>query len=211
MHNVCSDFARILLKSGMFDAYEVVGGMGQLGVNLSVALWNDLRAEGCRIPAVGSSDVHSIAKSFVFPHLFTVCFAEANENDAIISAVKNGLCVAVEATGTEYERHYRCYGSLRLVTYAQFLLNHYFPHYTRVCQGEGVAMRAYAMGDADKALIELQADQARQYSDRFFGRESAPLPSAAMLAFEAKWREAQLTGPLTRGGTVDAPPITRQI
>lgn len=142
MHNVCSDFARILLKSGMFDAYEVVGGMGQLGVNLSVALWNDLRAEGCRIPVVGSSDVHSIAKSFVFPHLFTVCFAEANENDAIISAVKNGLCVAVEATGTEYERHYRCYGSLRLVTYAQFLLNHYFPHYTRVCQGEGVAMRA---------------------------------------------------------------------
>lgn len=211
MYNVCSDFARLLLKSGMFDAYELIGGMGQPGNNLSVAMWNDLRAEGLRIPVVGSSDVHTLEKAATFPNMFTLCFAESNDNDAVISAVKNSLCVAVEATGTEYERHYRCYGSFRLVAFAQYLLNHYFPVYTRICQGEGVSMRAYAMGEADKALIELQAAQAKSYTARFFGRIPAHLPSADVLAFEEKWRAVHLNGPLTRGGTVDAPPITRKI
>ena len=211
MHNVCSEFARILLKSGMFDAYELVGGMGQVGNNESVAMWNDLRAEGLRLPVVGSSDVHGLEKSNEFPHLFTICFAQEKTNDAIIDAVRNGSCVAVEATGEEYGRHYRCYGSLRLVAYAQFLLKYYFPNLTRICQGEGAAMRAYAMGEADKALIELQAAQSESYMQRFFGRKEAILPSEAVLAFEEKWRAAQLDGPLTKGGTVDAPPVTRQI
>jgi hypothetical protein len=71
----------------MFDAYELVGGMGQAGVNLSVALWGDLRAEGLSIPVVGSSDVHSVSVTENFPGHFTLCFAETNENDAIIAAV----------------------------------------------------------------------------------------------------------------------------
>ena len=212
VYNVRTEFARILLQSGMFDAYELVGGMKQPGVNLSVAMWADLRASGLQIPTVGSSDVHKLENAAPdFPDHFTVCFATENENDAIIDAVKNGLCVAVEATGVEYERHYRCYGSFRLVSYAQYLLKYYFPRLQRICQGEGVAMRSYAMGDADAALIESQVLQSRTFSDRFFGRQSPALPSIDVLAFEEKWRAVQLQGPDTKGSHLHTGTVTRQI
>ena len=188
----------------MFDAYELIGGMGQVGNNRSVAMWAELRAEGVTIPVVGSSDVHGIEKAGTFPHYFTICFAEANENDAIIDAVRAGNCTAVEAVGDEYDRHYRCYGSLRLVSYAQFLLKTYFPRRQRICQGEGTAMRAYAMEDAPAALIELLAEQSAKFEDRFFGRVPAPVPSASAIAFEEKWRAVQLNGPITKGSKIDA-------
>ena len=212
MHNVCDEFAMILLKSGMFDAYELVGGMGQVGNNRSIALWAQLRAEGLHIPVVGSSDVHKIEKGIEFPHLFTICFAKQNENDAIIDAVRKDLCVAVEAVGSEYDRQFRCYGDLRLVSYAQFLLTHYFPNLQRLCQGEGVMMRSYAMNEAPAALVEGMAQVCRDYTERFLGRKEPKLPDADMISFENKWREVQLTrGPITKGGQVYTDVVTRQI
>jgi len=210
MYNVCDEFAHLLLTSGMFDAYELVGGMQQPGINRSIALWGELLKEGYSFPVVGSSDVHGL-ESYPFSYLFNICFARENTNDAIMEAVRAGRIVAVEASGSEENRQYRCYGSLRLMTYAQYLLTHYFPHQQRICQGEGIAMRAYAMKDADAALVELQVRQTEKFRGRFFGRLPAPLPSPDMISFEDKWRAEQLNGPLTKGGTVDAPPITRQI
>ncbi|MBQ2767819.1 MAG: PHP domain-containing protein [Clostridia bacterium] len=197
--NVCDAFARILLMSGMFDAYELVGGMGQEGINRSIALWQELRAEGLNLPVVGSSDVHGIAKAETFPHLFTICFAEQNENDAIIAAVKAGRSVAVEASGGEYDRQYRCYGSLRLVGYAHFLLRRYFPQIQRICAGEGVAMRAYAMGEADAALIEQQAAQTENFRRRFFGEILPVVPSQAVQDFTEHCRDRQKNGPDGKG------------
>ena len=211
VYNVCDEFAVRLLTSGMFDAYELIGGMGQGGNNCSVALWGDLRAKGLQISVVGSSDVHGFLKAGSFPHFFTVCFAKENTNDAIREAVKAGKTVAVEAVGNEYDRQYRAYGSHRLVMYAQFLLTHYFPAYQRVCQGEGVSMRAYAMNDAPAALIELQAEQAKKFQGRFFGKMAPKLPDGAMLAFEEKWRAVQLAGPITKGSQIGGDKITRQI
>lgn len=211
VYNVCDEFARILLTSGMFDAYELVGGMGQAGVNRSVALWGDLRAEGLKIPVVGSSDVHGIEKAYSFPHFFTICFAKENTVEGVLEAVKGGMSVAVEATGDEYARHWRCYGSLRLVTYAQFLLQNYFPQQQRICQGEGVAMRAYAMGDATAALIEMQAEQTETFRARYFGRKEAYLPGKAERDFEDKWRGVQRSGPQTKGSGLKTPPVTLQI
>ena len=200
-YNVNDEFTRILLESGMFDAFELVGGMPPMGINRCLAIWGEVRATGVNIPLVGSSDVHALRDAH-FPNNFTVCFATENENDAIMAAVKAGLSVAVEATGTEYERHYRCYGSLRLVSYAQFLLSHYFPRLQRVCQGEGIAMRAYAMGGTDQALIEGQVALTEQYKDCFFGITEPPMPDADMRAFEDKWREVQKNGPETKGSAI---------
>ena len=209
--NVCDEFATILLKSGMFDAYELIGGMGQEGNNRSVAFWADLRAEGLKIPVVGSSDVHKIEKSVEFPHLFTICFAEEATPEATIAAVKAGLSVAVEGTGTEYERHHRAYGSLRLVTYTQFLLKHFFTKIQRIAHGEGVAMRAYAIGEAPKELIEMQAVQAEQFRAQFFGRIAPTLPTTEALDFEERWREIHRNGPQTKGSSIMTPPVTIQI
>lgn len=211
IHNVRDEFAKIILKSGLFDAYELIGGMGQVGCNRSVALWGEMRVAGVEIPVVGSSDVHGLYKADTFPHFFTVCFAEKNENDSIIDAVRHGLCVAVESVGDEYNRQYRAYGSLRLVSYAQFLLTYYFPERQRIAQGEGVAMRTYAMGQADAALIELQVAQTENFEDQFFGRKAVILPSESIRVFEAKWRERHLQGPHTKGSSVDLEKVSRQI
>lgn len=212
VYNVQDQFAKVLMTSGMFDAYELVGGMGQVGINRSVALWNELRAEGLRLPAVGSSDVHGLTGSRYFPHSFTLCFAEKNENDAIIASVKKGLCVAVEATGDEYQRQYRCYGSLRLVSYAHFLLANYFVPMQRLCQGTGVMMRAYAMEECDACVINGMTKVCRDWSARFFGRKAAHLPSAELCAFEENWREIHLKGPHTKGSQIYmSDKVTRQI
>ena len=212
VYNVCDEFAKILLTSGKFDVYELVGGMKQTGINRSVAMWNDLRVEGLKISVVGSSDVHGLREPSTFPHLFTVCFAKSNTPEDIIDAVKNGRSVAVEACGTENERQYRAYGSLRLVSYAQFLLSYYFPARMRICQSEGPAMRAYAMGEADAALVEALAEQSNSFRARFFGRMAPHLPDATMLKQEDRWRARHLAdGPITKGSAIDAQKPNLQI
>lgn len=212
VYNVHDNFAKILLTSGMFDAYELIGGMGQVGINRSVALYNDLRAEGLKLPAVGSSDVHGLKDSRYFPHSFTICFAQKNENDAIIASVKQGLCVAVEAVGDEYQRQYRCYGALRLVSYAHFLLANYFDPMQRLCQGTGVMMRAYAMEECDACVIDGMTKVCRDWSERFFGRKAAHLPSQEICEFEGNWRAIHMKGPHTKGSQIYlSDKVTRQI
>lgn len=202
--NVRDELAMLLLKSGMFDAYELVGGMEQEGVNRSIALWADLRAEGVSIPAVGSSDVHGLEKAKYFPHYFTVCFAEENTNDAIIDAVRASRSVAVEASGYEYDRQYRCYGSLRLVSYCHFLLRNYFPAVQRLCSGEGVAMRAYAMNEVPASLVEAHAEMIGNFSDRFFGKKPPVLPSAELRAYVEHCRDIQRKGPNGKGSLINS-------
>ena len=211
MYNVDLPLTHLLLRSGKFDAYELLGGMGQAGNNLSLAMWNDLRAQGVQLPVVGSSDVHGVKECGFFPNLFTICLAAANETGAILEAVKQGHTIPVEATDDEYRRHYRCYGTLRQTVYGQFLLKRYFPGLQRLAQGEGVAMRAYAMEAAPAGLIEAHAAMAEDFRLRFFGRREARLPSAAMLAWEEKWREAQRNGPRTKGSAAYSKEIRYQI
>jgi hypothetical protein len=211
VYNVQDRLAQIFLQSGLFDAYELAGCMGQVGTNRSVALWSEARAQGVTIPVVGSSDVHAIEGGDTFPHYFTVCFAQSNEPAAILDAIRAGLSVAVEAQGSDYDRQYRCYGSLRLVSYATFLLHYYYPQLQRICGGIGVAMRAYAMGEAGADVIELQNELAENYRLRYFGQLSPVLPDAAMLNFEAKWRAVQEAGPITKGSSIASATVTRQI
>ena len=203
---VCDELTKILLTSGMFDAYELLGAMDQPDCNRSVALWADLRADGLKIPVVGSSDAHDFQSNSKFPYLFTICFANENTNDAIMNAVKQGNCVAVEASGDDRTKQHRCYGSLRLVSYAQFLLANFFPKQQRLCSGCGVAMRAYAMNECGAELVEQHAALIQNFRNRFFGRTAAPLPSEAILAFEDKWRSVQLNGPKRRGSDIDGIP-----
>ena len=198
VYHSCDEFAAMLLKSGMFDAFELVGGMLQDGINRAVALWADLRAEGLKIGVVGSSDVHEINNA-TFANCFTVCFAKSNSREDIKEAILAGNTVAVEATGDESRREYRAYGSLRLVTYAQFLLKYYFANRQSICQGEGVSMRAYSMGEALRELIELEAKISEDYTLRFFGRKEPKLPNAEMLVFEDKWRAVHANGPKGKG------------
>lgn len=207
--NVCDDLTWILLESGMFDAYELIGGMPPVYNNRSVNLWAELRAAGVSFSVVGSSDVHSFEKSGTFPHNFTVCFAKSNSEDDIIDAVRCGNSLAVEAQGDEYQRVYRCYGPFRLATYGRFLLENYFPTLQRVCQGEGMAMRAYAIGRADKQTVECQVELTERFKAEYFGRVAPKLPTQEILDFEDRARERHYAGPLTKGSTLSSDTITR--
>ena len=198
IYHACDEFAIMMLKSGMFDAFELVGAMGQDGINRAIALWADLRADGLKIGVVGSSDVHELGKG-TFNNCFTVCFAKSNSREHIKEAILTGNTVAVEATNGDQAREYRAYGSLRLVTYAQFLLKYYFANRQRICQGEGVSMRAYSMGEATRELIELEAKLSEDYTLRFFGKKEPKLPNDNMLVFEDKWREVHAAGPKGTG------------
>ena len=72
-------------------------------------------------------------------------------------------------------------------------------------------MRAYAMGMADKSVIECQAEQTECFKDRYFGRVAPMLPSADIIAFENKWRERHCEGPVTKGSLIYSDKISRQI
>ena len=206
-----------IVKRNPYRLAEDVRGIGfltadQIALRMGIAKDSELRAEaGLKIPVVGSSDVHGMQGGGTFPYHFTICFAEANENDAIIEAVRSGRSVAVDAFGEDYARQNRCYGSLRLVSYAQFLLQRYFPARQRVCQGEGVAMRAYAIGEADKTLIEAQAAASDAFRKRFFGELPPVLPTEEMLEFEERRRAIHLAGPTTKGSLAFMDTVTRQI
>jgi hypothetical protein len=214
-NNVCTENARILLKSGLFDAFELYSQCGFNGaINITNMFWHELREGGVDLPIVGSSDVHRVITSgTMFRRNYTICFAEKNEEGAILSSIKAKNNVAVHAVPKagwgEYD--YFCDGSYRLVAYAQFLLENYFPKRARLDQCVGVAMQRYAIGEATREFVTEAALCCEDYTDRFFGRKAPILPSAEMLAFEDKWREEQLRGPMTNGSVPFSEKITRQI
>ncbi len=212
-YNVCDELNGLLLKSDFFDAYELMGGMGQPGNNCSLARWNDLRAEGLRLAAVASSDAHTVLEQdSTFGKLFTIVLAKGRQPAQILDAILAGHTVAVEACGEGGSLEYRCYGSLRLVVYAQFLLQSYFPEtQARMC-GEGVLMREYLVGEEEGSLLAAMAGRADLFYERCFGRREMALPHEERLAFEEKWRKVQLSGPATKGsGLTVRPDNGRQI
>ena len=207
-YHVNDELSKILLHSGLFDAYEIIGGMLQLGINRSLAMFRELELDGLRLPVVASSDVHDVITSRAFPYFYTVCYVSQNTSEGIIDAIKSNLSIAVEKVDTNIGEQNRCYGSLRLVSYTHFLISNYFPMVQRFASAEGIAMQQYSMGIVDKSFVEMLGLQVENYRKRFFGQLPPVLPTKQMLEFEEKWREVQRNGPLTKASTVyyDVPP-----
>lgn len=154
-----------VIKNGLCDAFEVLGGCKPEDNNLQVSLYNELRAEGVNIPIVGSTDSHSVLDKGYFGKAATIAFAE---NDDVLGAVSDGFSVAVETLPGE---NVRVYGSLRLVKYAQFLLRNYFPIHCELCSASGLFIEEYVHGDeAAKELIEKIEDRILKAEKEFFGR-----------------------------------------
>lgn len=155
--------SKAVIKNGLCDAFEVVGGCSPRENNLQVALYNDLRAEGCDIPIVGSTDSHSALGE---EHLkrSTIVFAE---NGDVLKAVDDGYSVAVESLPGE---NVRVYGKLRLVSYAHFLLENYYPVHNELCSASGLFIEEYISGnDSAKTLIEKAEEKVSEFEKEFFG------------------------------------------
>lgn len=202
IYNNTDDFAATLYKSGLYDAFEIVGAMGIDGISRAVCFWAEMGREGASLPLVGSSDAHNVEDGR-FSNCFTVAFAREHTADAIIDSVRAGMSVAVEATtGVGGERQYRVYGSVRLNSYAQYLLNYYYPRLEHIARSEGVTMRNYAMGFAPASLIELEREQSDAFRMRFFGKLPVEL-DADVREFYERAEERHGWGPAIAGTMVD--------
>ena len=159
--------SKAILKNGLCDAFEVLGGVNPEQNNLQVALYNELKAEGVKISPVGSTDSHSVFNETTgyFKKASTIAFTE---DDGILGAISKGLSVAVEHLP---EENTRVYGDFRLIKYTHFLLRNYFPGHNELCSVSGTLLNAYINGDIEtKPMIEKTEKMIDDFKKDFFGR-----------------------------------------
>lgn len=199
-YNVSEGFADLLFNEKLFDAFELAGGVNAKGLTQQLALWQEQCLKGNRLNVVGSSDSHNhdFDRDSVFGRRFTVVFAKENSTQAILDAVKNGYSLAGElAPGSN--SNVRFYGSLRLVNFAHFLFEHYFAHTWKLCVGEGILMRRWAMGEDVADVLSALAPSVESFYKRFYGLSPAPVLNEKQTAFLDEALAAQQKGPITKG------------
>lgn len=148
-------------RNQQYDALEVLAGNPQDGDNLTTALWADLRAEGVRIPVVGASDAHNCKRPLFNEH-FSLVFAK--DSSDILPAIKEERAVAVSRRADD---DFFVFGSFRLVKYARFLLELYFPAYQKLTESHAEAL-ALAEEQGRTAEIAASEEAIRAYQKRFF-------------------------------------------
>jgi predicted metal-dependent phosphoesterase TrpH len=158
-YHIGEKMAVCMLKSKLFDAFEVIGGQTLLENQPQVSLWQDMRAEGCFVPPMGNSDSHGTVNGEWFEIAKTVVLAESCEYDALKEAIIAGCSVALEEYKGEDFPH--LYGLHRYVSFVQFLLEDYFPIHDELCVEEGRLMKEYVTGDAASASSVLKGLQGR--------------------------------------------------
>lgn len=169
-YNMQSRDLLYLLRRRAFDALELVAGCDAdgNGNNIQLSVWADLRAEGIRIPIVGSSDAHTTNPSTPggkFNRQFTVVYAP--DVDSVKEAVLAEHTVAVIAfTDTEF----LVLGTAPLVKYTRFLLREFYPSYRLLTARHAELLRAAAaVGAVTQELREIEGEIA-DFRRKFFGK-----------------------------------------
>ena len=75
------------------------------------------------VPLIGITDSHYYSTDPICGRHYTIILSKTREGKDILSALKEGKCVAVEISG----KNTMCYGDFRYVKLAQFLVDNYFP------------------------------------------------------------------------------------
>ena len=163
-YNMQTPMLEFLLENGIFDAFEVIDDDDHTGngVNLQTAIYNEMSANGIKVPIVGASDCHSVV-SDIFDKFFTYAFCEKVSN--IKQAVKDLKTVAVERIGNEY----RVYGPFRLVKYARFLCDNLEPEIKAIRKGTASKI-AEAIESKNADLMEKIEVASQEYKKNFFGK-----------------------------------------
>jgi hypothetical protein len=166
----------LLFEHQPFDALELVGGYHLYEAEsnlLQVARYQELRAQGKRIPIVGASDSHGCETGLLFGWYYTIVYSPSLDLPDLIASIKDGYSVAVEALPHELVR---AFGPFRMVLFAQFLLREILPAHDELCLEEGRLMLEHAAGDpqASQALQPLQGRTDRLY-DRLWAKENTKI------------------------------------
>ncbi len=166
-YNIQTKMTDYLFETNCFDAFELLGGQTTKENNMQVALYGEQRAKGRIIPIVGSSDSHGTEPPVWFNVVKTILFSEDLEFDHIYKNIKELHSVAVETAGGE---SYRVDGPYRMVKYAMFLLENYFPRHDELCIEEGILMKNFICGDEEaKTQLSQHSGRTKKYADQFFG------------------------------------------
>ena len=146
--HVPEEFVEYLMTEQDFDAFEVLGGERYFEHNGYQTLrYYEDKAKGRSYPIVGSTDSHNSYESAEGSLICsTVVFAPVNERKALINAVKDFYSVAIDSISKEF----RIVGDSRLVRYACFLCNYYFPRHDELCVEEGRLMKICAVGTEEE-------------------------------------------------------------
>lgn len=166
VYNVSDAMSRAQFQNRLFDCFELLNGMEARSNNLQTAFYQQMRAEGCAVPVVGSSDSHGTVNRDNFQWLETVVFAPSDSREDIIESIKAGRSTALEQYPQEYQR---AFGNYRYVMYTLFLLEDYFPRHDELCYEEGRLMKEALLGDKEavRLLAEIK-DRAAAYLDRCY-------------------------------------------
>ena len=145
------DYTRFIYENAPFHAFEVLGGENYFAHNgFQTALYYEMKAKGIDHPIVGSTDSHGSTEHNRNALICsTVVFAKENTREALVEAIKDKYSVAVDTISKEY----RLVGDFRLVKYASFLIENYFPLHDLACSAEGYYMNLYSLGDERAAKI----------------------------------------------------------
>lgn len=156
MFQLPEEYTEFVYREKPFDAFEVLGGENYYQHNgFQTAFYYDMKAKGIDHPVVGSTDSHGSTEHYRNALICsTIVFAKANERKSLIEAIKDRYSVAVDTISAEY----RLVGDFRLIKYASFLMENYFPIHDLACKAEGYYMKQYACGDkrAEKVLASMK-------------------------------------------------------
>lgn len=161
------------LEQAHFDALEVVNGGDTPQENEEqVAIWQQARTQGCRIPVVAADDSHGVINGQWFDIAYTYVLARDNRREEVIKAIQEGHCGGVLQYPGESARFY---GEYRLVSYLSFLHQEYFPLHDELCAEEGRLMQAWLAQEESAAqrLAQCQG-QTRQLLERCFAAQGDP-------------------------------------
>ncbi len=151
-----------MFEKKAFDAFEVLGGENYFQQNgFQSIFYYEQCAKGNTVPIVGSTDSHSSINNRNGFICSTIVFSSENTRESLISSIKKRYSVAVDTISTEF----RMVGSLRLVKYATFLYENFFPLHDELCYEEGLLMKKYITGEED-AEAQLKAIQGRMKRQR---------------------------------------------
>ena len=150
MMQLPEDYTYYVYEKAPFDAFEVLGGENYFCHNgFQTALYYQMKEKGIDRAVVGSTDSHNSISEHNRNSLIcsTIVFAKENTDRGLIDAVKEKYSIAVDTISKEY----RLVGDFRLMKYACFLMENYYPLHDKACAAEGYFMNRYIAGDKTAA------------------------------------------------------------
>ncbi len=164
-YNITGAVTDEVYRRGFTDVIEIIGGIDKENNRLQMQLYYEMKNKGFVYPGVTSSDSHSTLGGGLFNKVWTVVYAE-NEED-ILNSIKCGQTASVDQM-TEGDNNVYS-DSVRLSRYTWFLLKNYYDRHDYYAHSVGAAMVNYALGDSEqRCLIEALEKEAKKFDQEFF-------------------------------------------